>query len=224
MKSELSNPSRQQPLAADSSDRSNRPEGWSDDYSLVQRLVAGDGAAWGEFVERFERLVLARVAATARELGLPVDRAELEDVTAEVFSQLVANEFDALRRFEGRSRLSTWLSVVARRIALRKLAAVRREPWRMAAAAPEALLSSSRGEEPLAALIQGENRELLGQGLARLAERDRQLVALLYVEALSYREISERLAMPMNSIGPTVMRIQKKLRASLEEPNPARSV
>ncbi len=187
------------------------------DYALVQRLVTGDAQAWREFVLRFQRLVYARVLATAREIGPPLAQTDAEDHCAEVFSRLVAGDFAVLRRFEGRSTLSTWLSVVTRRIVLRRLAAARREPGRTTSdrAPPLESLAAKSDDDPLAHLIGEESHERLALGLAGLGERHQQLARLFYLDGCTYREISEQLDMPLNSIGPTLNRIQQKLRASV---------
>ncbi len=189
----------------------------ADDHALVQRLVTGDAKAWRDFVLRFQRLVLARVLATAREIGWPLTQSDAEDHCAEVFSRLVAGDFAVLRRFEGRSTLSTWLSVVTRRIVMRRLAAARREPaWTISDHAPPLeSLAGSRDDDPLTQLIGEESHAQLALGLARLGERHQQLARLFYLDGCTYREISEQLDIPLNSIGPTLNRIQQKLRASL---------
>lgn len=188
-----------------------------EDYRLVQRLVAGQPQAWREFVLRFQRLVLARVLAAGREIGQAVRAADAEDLCAEVFSRLVAGDFAVLRRFEGRSTLSTWLSVVTRRIVIRRLAALRRGPGHAAGhqGPPLDSLAGKRDDEPLAHLIGDESHERLAVGLSQLGERQQQVARLYYLDGCTYREISEQLDMPLNSIGPTLNRIHQKLRLAL---------
>ncbi|MFO0902302.1 MAG: RNA polymerase sigma factor [Pirellulales bacterium] len=183
-----------------------------DEIELIRRLVAGDATAWRDFVDRFHRLVAARVAATARELQVPLRPTDAEDLAAEVFLQLVARDFAALREFQGRSTLSTWLSVIARRISLRKLLSARREPANPLYAAPPVETADEAHADPLAQLIHGENRRRLAAALADLSDRQRELVQLHYLDGCSYREISQRLGIPMNSVGPSLQRAQQKLR------------
>lgn len=187
------------------------------DLRLVERLVVRDPGAWVDFIERFQRLVLARVRICGSEMNRPLNDAEAEDLCAEVFSQLITDRYAALRRFEGRSTLSTWLCVVVRRIARRRLSALRRDPCKTNpdASAVDALASPLE-EDPLRRLIDREEGCLLTAGLKQLDQRQRQLIQLLYFDGCSYREASERLSMPMNSIGPTLQRIQQKLRAALK--------
>jgi RNA polymerase sigma-70 factor (ECF subfamily) len=185
----------------------------------VQRLVSGDAEAWQVFVRRFGRLVLTRVEATAHEVNQALTQPDAEDLCAEVFSQLVAGDYGVLRRFEGRSTLSTWLCVVTRRIAIRRLVASRREPSRATAQTPQPIesLPAANDQDPLKILIGGEDRAQLSAAVAKLGERHRQLACLFYIDGCSYLEISRKLEMPINSIGPTLARIQDKLRAAMKE-------
>jgi RNA polymerase sigma-70 factor (ECF subfamily) len=179
----------------------------------VQKLVRGDAAAWRTLVLRYERLVFARVLATGRELNHLLTAADAEDLCADVFSRLVADNYAALKRFEGRSTLSTWLSVITRRMVVRRLATARCDPSRTGnSEAPLESLAAAHAQEPCAALITAEDAQRLAQGIARLGDRQQRLARLFYIEGRSYREISQRLSMPMNSIGPTLARIHEKLR------------
>ena len=187
-----------------------------EDFRLAQQLIAGDAAAWRALVERFQRLVLARVMVTAREANHHLSQSDAEDLVAEVFSRLIADHYAAIRRFEGRSTLSTWLSVITRRVVLRRLSAASREPSQPAAHPPPLdQLAGDRADEPLAAIISDEERALLSVGMAQLSERQRELARLFYLDGKSYREISQRLNMPVNSIGPTLARIHEKLRSAM---------
>lgn len=188
-----------------------------EDLRLARRLVTGDAAAWRTLLQRFGRLVLARTMTTARELNRPLSQADAEDLSAEVFSRLIDNDYMALRRFEGRSTLSTWLCVITRRIVLRRLASENREPsHRGVYSQTLEAIPGPETDQPLAIIISDEDRAVLAAGLARLGERQRQLARLFYVERKSYREISEQLNMPVNSIGPTLARIHEKLRAAIQ--------
>jgi len=203
------------------SERSAAADAPADDYRLARRLVTGDAAAWRTLVERFQRLVLARVMATGRELNRSLAQADAEDLCAEVFSKLIADDYAALKRFEGRSTLSTWLSVVTRRIVLRRLTTIAHEPSHPTPQPPPLeALTSPAAEEPLALIINDEDRALLAAGMAQLGERQRQLARMFYLEGQSYREISRQLNMPVNSIGPTLARIHEKLRAAMKQAEP----
>ena len=190
----------------------------SEDFQLVQQLVAGDVAAWGQFVERFQRLVLSRIHVSARERGLELDAATAEDVCAEVFLQLVARDFASLRLYAGRSKLSTWLSVVTRRICLRWLNQQHREKRQDTEdRLGQVVYDPARSSDPLASLIRGETQARLKKGLDKLSEQQQAIIRLFYMDGCSYKEISAQLGIPVNSIGPTLQRIQQRLRNYLQQ-------
>jgi RNA polymerase sigma factor (sigma-70 family) len=54
-------------------------------------------------------------------------------------------------------------------------------------------------------------RELISRGLDLLRSPDRRLLALIYVEGLSYQEVADRLERPIGSIGPLRGRALKRL-------------
>ncbi|MFO0868371.1 MAG: sigma-70 family RNA polymerase sigma factor [Pirellulales bacterium] len=189
----------------------------SEELALVGQLATGDPVAWRAFVDRYQRLVLTRIAVTARELQQPLRPADAEDLCAEVFAQLVARDYAALREFQGRSALSTWLCVITRRVTIRRLIGARREPTHpQQATLPPDELANRSPDDPLAALIQGEHQQQLAAALAELPPRHQELLRLIYLDGCSYREISQRLGIPANSIGPTLQRVQQKLRARMQ--------
>jgi DNA-directed RNA polymerase specialized sigma24 family protein len=61
-------------------------------------------------------------------------------------------------------------------------------------------------------------RRTAHRALRELSEPDRQLIVMLFADpAPSYAEISARLAMPIGSIGPTRIRLLRKLRDALSD-------
>jgi RNA polymerase sigma-70 factor (ECF subfamily) len=190
---------------------------WDDDLKLVQRLIGRDAGAWSEFVTDYQSLVFSRVLSVAREWRRHLDRADVEDLVADVFSQLVSNEFASLRGFQGRSSLSTWLTVITRRICWQRLS--RRETERPASQHGsdfDLQTIAVKRDDVLGRLIRNEDESRLIAAMEHLNERHRELLRLFYVEELSYHEIGTRMGMPINSIGPTLQRAQQKLKEVME--------
>jgi RNA polymerase sigma-70 factor (ECF subfamily) len=95
------------------------PQAWTlDEADLVQRLQAGDEAAYEALVRTYTSRLMA---VTRRILGSEEDA---RDAVQEVFIAV----FRKLRHFEGDSRLSTWLYRIAVNTALMKLRTRRRHP------------------------------------------------------------------------------------------------
>ena len=62
-------------------------------------------------------------------------------------------------------------------------------------------------------LLRAERRQALREGFAQLPPRCQALLALLTADPpMSYREVAERLGVPVGSIGPTQARCLRRLR------------
>jgi RNA polymerase sigma-70 factor (ECF subfamily) len=186
-----------------------------DEQRLIRELVARDCDAWQHFVERFQGLVYARTSRTALECNLRLDRADIDDLCAEVFACLVADDFATLRRFEGRSKLATWLSVIARRTTLRRLSQ-RRDINSFSGNDPDRIdENTNQNLDALSRMIDEENAERLHTMMTRLGDGDQWILRMFYLDGLSYREISERMDLAVNTIGPKLQRAQKRLKKLL---------
>ena len=91
------------------------------DRSLLDRCLARKPRAWEDFVDRFTGLVIHVVNHTARCRSIMLSSADREDLTAEVFLAVIRDDFAVLRRFRGKASLATYLTVIARRVVVRKL-------------------------------------------------------------------------------------------------------
>jgi RNA polymerase sigma-70 factor (ECF subfamily) len=111
--------------------------------------------------------------------------------------ELCNNDFATLRRFRGDSSFSTYLTVIARRVIVRNL--VKRPTLSQV---QETVVASPNATDSLAELT-----ELL----EHLNQTEATLVRLHHLEGKSYREISEQIGMPENSIGPTLSRAREKM-------------
>lgn len=187
-----------------------------DELDLVRRLLARDRAAWGQFVCRYQGLVLSRVQRTATDQRGYIGRADAEDICAEVFASLLANDLSSLRGFEGRSSLATWLAVIARRVCLKQLSRIPLD-CQLKCAASDALheVSTTAAGDALQQLIQAEDRARLRAKIDCLRVSDREILNLFYEEGLGYSEISRRLGISVNTVGPKLHRAQSRLRKLL---------
>ena len=91
------------------------------DNALLERCLSHQQRAWEDFVDRFLGLVLHVIDYTVgkREIQLMID--ERNELCVKVFAALVHDDFRLLRGYKGRSSLTTYLSVVVRRIIIRSL-------------------------------------------------------------------------------------------------------
>jgi RNA polymerase sigma factor (sigma-70 family) len=156
---------------------------------LVQASAAGDEAAWNALVRRYSPLVMA----VAR--GYRLSAADAQDVSQTVWLRLVEHLAD-LRDAEA---LPGWLVVTTQRESIRQLTRAQR-----------VLPVDPRDD---AGILKAELHQALRDGLAELPIRDQWLLQLRAADPpKAYNEISELLAMPIGSIGPTLRRCLDKLR------------
>jgi RNA polymerase sigma-70 factor (ECF subfamily) len=177
----------------------------ADDRRLVDACVAGDAGAWETLVDRFGRLLAHVASRTARQRGATVAPPDREDLVAEVLVELLRNDAAALRGFAGRSSLSTYLAVIARRVTARRLNTALPAGHRPSVAA------SSR-PRPVDDEGRRAEREHVESLLAGLNDDEARLVRLHHIEQRSYGEISHLTGMPLGSIGPALSRARDKMR------------
>ena len=85
------------------------------DRDLLTRLLAKQPAAWNDFVDRYLGLVYHVVHSTAHLRSARLAPEDVEDIAAEILVQIVADDYKALRQFQRRASLSSYLTVIARR-------------------------------------------------------------------------------------------------------------
>src|SRR5687767_7311412 len=151
------------------------------DEAIIQLIQAGRGQ------EAFERLVPAfrrRVFGLA--YGILRDRAAAEDLAQEVFVKL----WQALPRYDGRAKLSTWIYAITRNAAVSALRARRR--------------SLSISEAAVMAEVErlaAESTDDTGDGQLRrrieaLPDKQRQAVTLYYLDERPVEEVAEMMGLP----------------------------
>jgi RNA polymerase sigma factor (sigma-70 family) len=181
-----------------------------EDARLVARCLAGDARAWEALVRRHERLVHA-VARSYR-----LTDADAGDVFQDVFAALVKG----LPRLRDARTLVRWLSSTTDRIA-RAVALRRRRELALGLADDDAAAGTIAADQPaVEADLEGlEQQALVRLALATLPPACRNLLTALYYEdpPLSYAEVSQRLHVPVGSLGPTRARCFERLRRILEQ-------
>ncbi|WP_246446798.1 RNA polymerase sigma factor [Micromonospora polyrhachis] len=176
--------------------------------NLVAAATTGDEDAWAELVRRYTPLVLSVI----KSYGL--DRTDASDVNQTVWLRLVEH----LDRIEKPAALASWLASTTQRECYRLLRLGRRtqpvdvyDEEAFESHLGMSLLTDSATPDEY--LLRAERLQALREGFAQLPRRCQDMLSMLTADPpASYREISERLAMPIGSIGPTQARCLHKLR------------
>lgn len=181
------------------------------DRDLLRRCLDEEPGAWKDFVDRFIGLFVHVINHTAHSRSVKVVPEDVDDLCAEVFVTLLDNDFAVLRQFRGSASLATYLTVIARRVVVREMARRRMAEAFGHVNAHQSTLDHAHVDRHELQRI--DNREAVSLMLEGLADTEAQVVRQYHLEGCTYREISSRLGIPENSIGPTLSRARAKLRA-----------
>jgi RNA polymerase sigma-70 factor (ECF subfamily) len=183
-----------------------------DDNKLIQRCLSHQPGAWNDFVDTYLNLIYRVIHHTAHLRGLTLRPEDVEDIASDVLLQIVANNYSALRQFQGRSSLATYLTVICRRSCIHLLA----RKYGTSAVFQSMPLSAEAAEETDQEHHDTDVLELVHDLLTSFPRKVREVVRLHYLVGLSYEEISSQLGIPVNSIGPLLSRARQKLRTKLQ--------
>jgi RNA polymerase sigma-70 factor (ECF subfamily) len=180
---------------------------WNEIVILVEKARAGDRAAYGELVERFQPTVYA-VALTR--LRNPL---EAQELAQEVFIHAM-NKLDQLRDPQC---LAGWLRQITVRMALNRL--TRKGPVKGAEAGMlENVAAAESG--PLDEMVRGEERTALYKGLDRLKAVDRATLVAFYLRGRSLQQMSREFSTPVGTIKRRLHVARKRLRQQMEKTSP----
>lgn len=183
------------------------------DRNLLKRCFANEPGAWKDFVDRFLGLFVHVINHTAHARSVRLRPEDIDDLCAEIFLVLLADDAAVLRRFRGKSSLATYLTVVARRIVVREIA-------RRRIAEELGHVQAHHGSLDRAQAVARwdqqriESREQVQQLLQALPAGDAEVVRQFHLEGKTYREISAGLGIPENTIGPLLSRARARMRGN----------
>jgi RNA polymerase sigma-70 factor (ECF subfamily) len=175
------------------------------DRSLLDRCLSRKPRAWEDFVDRFMGLVVHVINHTAQCRSTNLSAADREDLSAEVFLTIVDNDMAVLRHFRGKSSLATYLTVVARRVVVRKLV----EGHSSVPLGDMVAHAETDEFEPEQRI---SNHEEVGRLLGQLQGSEATVVRMYHLEGKTYQEISRTTGMPENTVGPMLSRARARLR------------
>jgi RNA polymerase sigma-70 factor (ECF subfamily) len=179
------------------------------DRRLLKQCLARAPGAWEDFVDRFAGVIVHVIRHTAHARSVPLNPDDVDDLCSEIFVTLLRDDFAVLKNFRGESALSTYLAVIARRVAVKSIAQRRKAEAMGHVVAHEAALhgNNHRPQEHV------ENADEIRQLLSRLSPTEARVVELFYLHGRSYRLISIELGIPENSIGPILSRARQELKS-----------
>jgi RNA polymerase sigma factor (sigma-70 family) len=183
-----------------------------DEKQLLEKCIAGDEKAWREFLARYQCYINGAILALLAKFSIrEIEIAD--DIFAGVIEKLLSDDCRALRRFQWKSKFSTWLVSVARNKTYDYLRGLKRKPTiSMSTPIDE---GEAEMEKTLAADLDLEH-ELevnltVAEALKMLPQKERLLLKLYYIEGMKEKEIAGLLGMSVDAVSARKSRAVKKL-------------
>ncbi len=183
------------------------------DRQLIDRCLRKDPGAWNDFVDRYMGLIYHVIHHVSHARSVVLSTPDLEDIAAEIFLEIVDDDYDVLRKFKGASSLPTYLTVVARRICVKEVIKRQREAELGHSSAHRSLMGDDASTEA-EAIASAEEVERM---LEHLSEREAEVIKLYHLKYLNYRQIGKQLGITENSVGPILARARQHLKRTAEQ-------
>jgi RNA polymerase sigma-70 factor (ECF subfamily) len=157
-----------------------------DDQPLLSDLRAGRPEACAELIRAHYQEVYRFLVHMTRDIH------RAEDLTQETF----ASAWEKIAGYQGRATLTTWLH----RIAYTKFIDAQRAQRRIARMIEKLAVPAVSASDPTTRLVADDEAGSLYRTLQSLAEADRTLIVLHYLQGLSYREMAGVLDEPTGTV------------------------
>ena len=177
----------------------------SDDVALIQRVLAGDEAAFADLVSKYEKQVHAYVV---RKIG---DFHIAEDITQETFLEV----HQKLETLKDPAKFSTWLYAIVKNLCIawyRKNRLLPESLEEMHISKIETDTYSRHVASEHAKATAYAQRDIIKKLLTKLKESDRELITLHYFEEMTTAEIGTYLGIPENTIKSRLYRARQRLK------------
>ena len=177
----------------------------SDEDALVKAALAGDKSAFGEIVNRYQKMVARTVK------GMLGDTVFAEDIGQEVFIKL----YYSLSEFRGEAKLSTYIQKIAVNLTLNEIK--RRKRFLS--------MFSQKGNNDMHELEiadhdteeKKEAKEIVNKALMSMDPKFRIIVTMRMLQGYSTKETAEILELPLGTVLSRLSRAQEQLRSILEK-------
>jgi RNA polymerase sigma-70 factor (ECF subfamily) len=185
------------------------------DHDLVQRVQAGDSAAFRALFDKYHR----RAFAVA--MGVVKNEDDALDAVQNAFVKVHKN----IHKFQGSSSFYTWLYRIVMNVSIDHVRKTSRRKTldfderalheESEVAGDGALVPHVTNANPGKAVLRRELGEAIQAALAELPEHHRAVIVLREVEGMSYEEMAEALEVPKGTIMSRLFHARKKMQVAL---------
>jgi RNA polymerase sigma-70 factor (ECF subfamily) len=190
-----------------------------EELALVRRCIAGDPDGWREMMSKYGGLVAHAVRNTFLRVLKQAEASLVDDAIQAIWLSLCADGCRRLRGFESKAALSTWLTVLSTRRALDYI----RSEMRKGSMRHVHLDDEDRDIVKELQMPETEEQysldEVFGlyEAMEKLAEADKLILKMYYLDGLSYRTIAGVMNVAPNTVSSYILRARDKLKKCIKE-------
>jgi len=179
----------------------------TDDRQLLRQISNRERRAFEELYNAYYGRVFRFVYRVTRR----------GDLVEEIVQESLLVVWRDAARYDGRSRVSSWILGIAYRRAMKALESESRRRHRESAWAESATERSPAGYEPERTASSRETRALVWRALADLSPDQRAVVELTLIEGCAYAEIAELMSCPVNTVKSRMYYARQRLKTLLPD-------
>ena len=176
------------------------------DRAIVRAVLGGDEQAFGELIERYQRML----AGVAWRYGAAAD--DVEDLVSEILMKA----YTQLKRYRPEHAFSTWLYRLAANHVIDY--GRRQKKERDRSEMPEEIASDAISPEESSLL--GQRSQDIRDAMNDLAAHYREAMFLIYVEGMTIDEAARELGLPTGTVKTRLMRGRNALRERMLRTHP----
>jgi RNA polymerase sigma-70 factor (ECF subfamily) len=178
-------------------------DGQDPDWALVKGMADGDVRALNEIYARYGPMLLGFLRA----------RAGNQQLAEELLQDVMLAVWNNADKFEGRSKVKTWLLVIARN---RAINAHRRKKIPLIDI-NDAFNLSSDDTSPMEAAIRSDAQDMVREALQQLPEAQREVLVLVFYHQLTGPEVAEVLDISVGTVKSRLHRAKEMLKGILNQ-------
>jgi RNA polymerase sigma-70 factor (ECF subfamily) len=172
--------------------------------ALLRKMAAGDEAALTTLYARLNRRIYA----------FALRRLSDSDLAEEVVVETLYEAWRHASRFEGRSKVSTWVLGIAHHKALDKLRSRGAREWEEIG--DEAEQIADPGPDTYSRIAQRQQGEQIRDCMEALPDAQREALSLVFYEDMALGEVAEVQSCPENTVKTRLFHARRKMRECLE--------
>lgn len=191
---------------------------------LLQRCLSGEKQAWDEFVKQYSRLVYDSIIRTFNRFSSFRENDVIGDLHNDVFLALLKDQYQALRRFEGRNgcRLASYIRTISVNITINYLKRKKptisiHEEYDTEDGKRARFIKELAIFDPYDLLEAKETIEAVNRLFSRLKEDEKEFCKLYFIDGVEANEMAKHSGITVDYFYVRKQRMIDKLRKIAKE-------